>query len=978
MITDKIIEKIEELRHNTTTAIQQVQESKVPAIYKMKAEIQQTYFMDGMEYVYNGGKLIILIKNLPIYYNLQRNVFEDSMINMVNNKEIKPFLIFVNGKFVKWSDIKLVHDFKERYIIINNFDLSRCYVSANRTTSMRDMYNNWERFSHDIYGKFPANQTELSGWGYDTATDSVKCTTDSNTYVGFISDKKYSNYIHQLTIRSNASDGDIISTVIAYHKDEAGREHTLSAIRCIDTSKDTNLIGDVGTKWAIVYNLNQSNEKLIANGNNKIVSYPSNTTWKDIPRGFTIKVERTDNMLVAVTSHFNSNILDNNTLLMVDLDSDPVLAMFKGAKQYGYGCLSQEGATFTDISFIDLKDNIILPEVEMVTLPFNIVYNEGQLSLSEYNIFAFDESGLCVDSINGPVSTVDLNDPYIYYESKYLTPERIQATDINPEYKISRINPLLFRNGKLYSGAQVSFYGLNTFLVDNGNYESNQIKYKLFYYIYGNESKDNILNIINKQAAISSMTSGTDIPSHLANFYQDFDFQFDKNMSYSDNISVALKYIMFYNPALLNDIYKDINKIKVREYTGSYILGLADSSGYVTMSRGNKGRLLNYVIILVNGKLYKYYHHLKYKGNNFTFPIMDIKSTDTIEVIVFQDIDNRILEGKLSSEQPNEYYLDSNIDINDLRIFSRDAYNRTFDVPNTDYLRYSVDFKAERIDEARINITLKDSYYYDRKLYFASARQFRYYYEIIKEAKNNITLPEEFAYCKNKNNYMIFINGRKIDTVDFQFTKVDINVPFEDLSLYLRIPLKKGDKVDIFYVPEEMIEVITLNSIPSSGDIYVDRSKLPYAFDTDLYFVFMNGKKVNKNNIITINSHKAKIKNNIGTVYNLSIIKHVKDEDVIKKLFYNNVYDDATDNMTDAQINTLFTTGKIINTETNIKRDIVQNDEITKQIINDYFLRTITTKVNSDDIPNIITYDYSEKIPLDFNEKDSDGNILIK
>ena len=987
MITDKIIEKIEELRHNTTTAIQQVQESKVPAIYKMKAEIQQTYFMDGMEYVYNGGKLIILIKNLPIYYNLQRNVFEDSMINMVNNKEIHPFLIFLNGKFVKWSDIKLVHDFKHRYILIENFSLSNSYVPMDKTARMIDIYNNWERFSHNYYGIFPADENELNQWRYNPATEAVECSINSNTYIGFISEKKYSDYIHQLTIGSTGEgttykfDDDIIGTVIAYHKDEYGKEHTLSAVRSPGTWNGGISIGGSLAKWMIVYNLRQSNQKVIANGNASIID-ATGTGWRELPRGCTIKIERTETTVKATTSQFNSNILDPSTELVVDLTSDPVLEMFIGPKQYGYSCLSQEGATYKDLSFIDLKDNIILPEAEMVTLPFNIIYKENQTELSENNIFAFDESGFCVTSLNGPSCTVDLDDPYIYYESKYLTPGKVQSTDINPEYKISKVNPILFKNGKLYTGAKIDFYGLNTFLVDNGGYYENNILYKLFYYIYANESKDNILNISNKTNALTKIIDSLSVPTYIKDLAESFDFEFDPNKSYSENVKNALDYIISYNPALLNDVYKEFNKIDVKSYTGSYLYSIANASGYITMPRGNKDRLLGYPMIFVNGELYKYHHYIKYRGNDFIFPILGITTTDRVEIIMFRDIDNRILEGKLLSDSIDDmYYLDSNIDIRNLRIFSRDIYNKTFDVPNTDYMRYSVDFEAERIDDSRINIKLKDSYYYDRKLYFASARQFRYYYVILKGPTTHITLPEEFAYCKNKNNYMIFINGRKIDNSDFQFTKVDRNVPFEDLSLYIRNPLKATDKIDVFYVPEEMEEVITMTTVPPNGDIFIDKSKLPYAFDKDLYFVFINGKKVNNDDILTINSHKAKIINDVGTIRNLSIIKHANDYEAISELYHlnNNIYDSIVDSLSSSDLNTLYSKGTIItNTETDIKHDIVQNDEITKQIINDYFLRTITTKVNSDDIPNIITYDYSEKIPLDFNEKDSDGNILIK
>jgi len=978
MILDKIIKKIEDLRHNTNLVLKEVQECKVPALYKMTAEVQQTYFIDGQEFVYNDGRLILLIKNLPIYYNLKRTIFTDYIANMVTGKELHPFLIFLNGKFIKWSNIKLVHDFKDRYILIENFDLSSCYVPMSKTASMEDIFNTWERFSHNTYGTFPANVNELSQWIYNPATEAVECSINSTTYIGFISDKKYSDYVHQVTITSVDPDDDIIGTVIAFHKDETGKEHTLSAIRCPGTTNGGMLVNGILAKWMIVYNYGQSNQKLIIDGS-RFITNATGTGWAALPRGCTIKIERAETTVYATTSQFNSNTLDPMTKLSIDLTSDPVLQLFVGPKQYGYSCYSQNKSTFKDLSFIDLKDNIILPEPEMVILPFNIKYNENQSVLSPNNIFAFDESGFCVTSLNGQSCTVDLDDPYIYYESNYLTPGKVQSTGINPNYKISETNPLIFKNGKLYSDRKIDFYGLNTFLVDDGGYYVNNILYKLFYYIYGNQSKDNILNIPNTTNAINVITSSTIVPTYIEALAEPFDFKFDKNRSYSDNITSALYYIINYNPGLLSDVYKELNKIDVHQYTGTYLLSIVSNTGYITMSRTNKQGLLNYPIIFVNGEIYKYYSYTTYFGNSFTFPIIGIKSTDIVEIIMFKDIDNRILESKIISDNDNIYYLDSNIDIKNLRIFSRDAYNKTFDIPNSDYLRYKVDFSAERIDESRISITLKDSYYYDRTLYFASSRQFRYYYVILKQSIANFRLPKEFAYCQNKNNYMIFINGRKIDIADFQLTNVNKINPFDEISLYIGIPLKANDKIDFFYVPEEISEVAAAPIIPTDGNILIDKLKLPYAFDKDLYFVFMNGKKVSSDSILNIDSHKAKILNNIGTISNLSILRHANDEDTINELFSsnNNIYDSTIDSLSDTDLNMLYSNGNIINnTESHIKTGKIDNSEITKQIIRDYFLRTITIKINSDNLPELISYDYAETIP--YVETDSDGNILIK
>ena len=54
----------------------------------------------------------------------------------------------------------------------------------------------------------------------------------------------------------------------------------------------------------------------------------------------------------------DSTVIDNNTLLTVNLNDDPDLHKFKGPCSYGYSCHSQYAATYSDIVFTD-PSNII-------------------------------------------------------------------------------------------------------------------------------------------------------------------------------------------------------------------------------------------------------------------------------------------------------------------------------------------------------------------------------------------------------------------------------------------------------------------------------------------------------------------------------------------------------------------------------------------------------------------------------------------
>jgi hypothetical protein len=69
------------------------------------------------------------------------------------------------------------------------------------------------------------------------------------------------------------------------------------------------------------------------------------------PTGTLINIDRKGDIITCNTTQLGSDVYVPAAELVVDLDSDPRLEIFKGPQRYGYSCRSQFGSTYSDITF---------------------------------------------------------------------------------------------------------------------------------------------------------------------------------------------------------------------------------------------------------------------------------------------------------------------------------------------------------------------------------------------------------------------------------------------------------------------------------------------------------------------------------------------------------------------------------------------------------------------------------------------------
>lgn len=233
-----------------------------------------------------------------------------------------------------------------------------------------DIFRTWPQFSrgnsHNVSIRNAAGFGDRAvpsdlAFSYNSADDTVSNPVDTTSLVGFISpeSEKYDNYFFEVQIRSRSNwQQDPVGLVLAYTKDADGTAHTLTVHRRmwygytsvggganapLTVEIDHLTIGEIfvartygGLTWGNGWVADSTNGGLGR-------SDPwAATHWQDALNGIKIKVERRGDIFVINTTQYNGTTYVPTATTIIDLNSRPELARFKGPKQYGYCCHSQD------------------------------------------------------------------------------------------------------------------------------------------------------------------------------------------------------------------------------------------------------------------------------------------------------------------------------------------------------------------------------------------------------------------------------------------------------------------------------------------------------------------------------------------------------------------------------------------------------------------------------------------------------------
>lgn len=223
-----------------------------------------------------------------------------------------------------------------------------------------DSNYNWNAASNGTTTIAPGTYTNCvnsnvhtsNAWNYIASPDRLYNASNASSFIGFLSGLQFKEYNLEAVVSSADTDDDAIGLIIASTV-VSGNVHTLTALRT-HGGQQPNL------GWAIVHRINNNINRIF--GEKSVGDTHKNGTsgtgdklgWNG--RNTRIRVERADNIIKAYASTWGTGgvagSVSSTSEIVIDLsDTANNLTQFQGPQYYGYGTISQLGATFTEINF---------------------------------------------------------------------------------------------------------------------------------------------------------------------------------------------------------------------------------------------------------------------------------------------------------------------------------------------------------------------------------------------------------------------------------------------------------------------------------------------------------------------------------------------------------------------------------------------------------------------------------------------------
>lgn len=565
----------------------------------------------------------------------------------------------------------------------------------------------------------------------------------------------------------------------------------------------------------------------------------------------------------------------------------------------------------------DADDYLKADTLKCIAFPFNIRYTENFASGMESEfLFRFNKNGK-LDNTKGTIGIAPV-DPCVF--SKLCTSSepiwhynvhKNGSIPLDDKYSIGPDNcRIVFKDGILDTNASVEI-GKNSLLnIDNGNQDYSSISIALFYFLdttaneYSHESK-----IVNKEELVAASEAGT-IDSNEEILLHKLDFSYKENASYDKNIASALKTIMNYDSELMDKVYTDLSLVSSLECTGQQYIKLA-KNGYIFLQKARKKTLDDgteqlikvYPMIFVNNQLYVGMRAILDIGNLFKIPIFGIAKSDHVEILLFKEVINLTFKAEhasvyddpflsridnISTEEVLDNLDDYNIEIYTSTRPYRDQWPTMTSIDEFDRVQFKMDREIIREGDGKVGFEVNlgsETFLGNIPITLVSRKQFRYMGFVTNIHRISFQLSPDFNYCLNKNQYMVFVNGKKINQDNFRLISAARRQPFDDISIYMTYEMSPNDRVDVFYLPIPMREYVTAPRIPVSGNIYLDREQFDYGLNKNMHLIFVNGDKVAPSSIKNVSSSKVHIDADIKTLNDLCILQHIKPIDVLRDAF---------------------------------------------------------------------------------------------
>lgn len=512
----------------------------------------------------------------------------------------------------------------------------------------------------------------------------------------------------------------------------------------------------------------------------------------------------------------------------------------------------------------------------------------------------------------------------------------------DPQCKIYKDTTFITDYGVLES--DIKDYQNNVFEISN-NFSS-RISYKSFYF-EDSESLDNITRFTKMSNYIDRIKNNLDIPA-LDSIINPLDFTFELGVPKIDRIFNILEILCKYNSYLLDDYVSSKSDIESKIYPGIQIKQESDIVDGKHVYSFNKYVDIfekNECMVFVNGLLYDE-SLIDRQEDDILITFENIDDSDEIEFLVFKRVNNYISTTRYDHAN-KEYLIGNYIEYRDLEMSTYDIHNHIYrHIPKLEELQYDVSKYITPTGRGYIDIDLP-IYYNSRDIYIGSKRKFLHNRYVIKDNETmikelyKILIPDEFKFCNNRKQYLFFHNGRKIPYNDAQVCLNKWNLPFDKRFIHLNKKCQVGDIIDIYYVPDEMAEILFEYKIDPRGYITVDQDSLGYPLTAKNSSIFVNGKKLNSEYVENISNREVKINHDIGSIRNVSILKHISYHDEVFEMIrsFRSAWDRMIGTLSNEDKDSLFGFSIFIqDIENDLRGNIYSRRQVLYEILRRYWL----------------------------------------
>lgn len=620
--------------------------------------------------------------------------------------------------------------------------------------------------------------------------------------------------------------------------------------------------------------------------------------------------------------------------------------------------------------------------VDVIHLPDGCKYHSTPIGENDNKVFGFTTDGLFSDDPNCPISIVN-EGQFMHFDS-YTTTGVINAYAVSMDTTIKFFpnNVVLFRNNLLDTDSKIHFESTLLSIEDGTNPDSDKLDFMVFRDTRTRDTVDNIkhANLSVIKPYVEAQNAGEEIPEWMQELEQQFDFQMSRQKDYATNVDDSIKYIIEYNASLFEEAYLANRNLLVEEKSGQWVLDLLRDDGTIMIPRKHGLFTDEYIVLLVNGMLYKFYYMTKYTPDYCVIPIQGITAEDSIELLRFTGVNNNTFDLVVHEDEIFREY-DENYINGEMVLFSRIPPADYYTFPEDGLQHFPVEYTFEYDEQGNYRIRFKDPKYYNQPLKVTYKHQFRHYWFDVKKATETdtycIDLGTKFMYCHDYNRYLVFFNGRRLSTDQYRLClPVRAGTPFYKFELYLTMLVKDGDRVDVIYTPSLLKDVVLVPEIGEDGKVTVDKSDITYSLTTNTYMVWANGKKIPASKIANIDSTHIKIIDDIETHKYVSITKFIPDIDELTEVFQTStaLWDHIMSQLTDDEIEALlsFSGTTISDTEEDIYANSVHVKSVMYELIREKFIMQANV-----DTTDAFAYDYTDVDDTAVEGEDSEGNATL-